>query len=115
MNKYEVKMYKEYCKYDCQTSELIDKYMHENGNKVCICLPKHNITVTIKKAAYPEILWYNDGSITVYLDGEAAKTSTQWFYTEKDRDKLIKIIPLVEDALKQLADMVECKTFTIEF
>lgn len=115
MNKYEVKIYKEYCKYDCQTTELLQKYIRENHNKVDIYLPKQNITVTIKIAAYPEILWYSDGSITVYLDGEASKTSTQWFYTEKDRDKLIKIIPLVEDALKQLADMVECKTFTIEF
>lgn len=115
MNKYEVKIYKEYCKYDCQTSELICKYMHENGDKVCIYLPKQNITVTIKRASYPEILCHSDGRITIYLDGETSKTSTQWFYSEKDKDKLIKSLPLVENALIELANVAECKTFTIEF
>lgn len=115
MNKYEVKIYKDYCKYDCQTSELIDKYMYENGSKVNIYLPKQGITVTIMKASYPEIFIYSDGSITVYLDGELSDTSTQYFISEKDKDKLIKTLPIVENALKQLADAAECKTFTIEF
>lgn len=115
MNKYEIKIYKEYCKYDCQTSELIDKYMYENGNKVSIYLPKQNITVTIKKMSYPEIYTYSDGSITVYLNGDYSNTSTQWFTSKKNKDELIKILPIVEDALRRLADAAECKTFTIEF
>ena len=115
MNKYEIKVYKEYCKYECHTSELIDKYIHENGGKVHIYLSEQNVTVTIKKASYPEIFHYSDGSITVYLDGELSETNTQWFRSEKDKDKLIKSIPIIENALKELADMAECKTFTIEF
>lgn len=115
MNKYEIKIYKEYCKYDCQTSELIDKYMYENGNKVSIYLPKENNIVTIKKASYPEIYTCSDGSITVYLNGECSSTYTRRFMSKKDKDELIKILPIVENALRQLADAAECKTFTIEF
>ena len=77
MNKYEIKIFKEYCKYDCQTSELIHKYMYENKNKFT--------------------------------------TSTQYFYSKGDRDKLINTLPIVECALKQLADMAESRTYTIEF
>lgn len=115
MNTYEVKIYKEYCTYECQTSELIQKYMYKNGDKVNIHLLKQNVTVTIKRVSYPEILQYSDGSITVYLDGEISKTSTQRFRSEKDKDKLIEILPIIENALKELANMAECKTFTIEF
>lgn len=115
MNKYEVKIYKEYCTYECQTSELIQKYMYKNGNKVNIHLPKQNITVTIKRLSYPEICPYSDGSVIIYLDGEISETNIQWFSSEKDKDKLIKSIPIVENALKELANMAECKTFTIEF
>ena len=115
MNIYEVKIYKECYKCKCQTSELIQKYMKENDDKVNIYLPKQNVTVTIRRVLYPEILLSSDGSITVYLDGKDSVTSTQWFNSEEDKDKLIKILPIVENALKELANMAECKTFTIEF
>ncbi len=115
MNIYIVKIYKEYCEYECQTSELIKKYMHENGDKVNIHLPKQNITVTFRRVLYPEIFPHSEGGITVYLDGDIYKTSTQWFKSEKDKDELIKTLPIIENALKELANMAECKTFTIEF
>ena len=115
MNKFEIKIYKECCEYECKTSELIQKYMVENGNKVDIYLPKENITVTIKRESYPDIFIYSDGSITVYLDGVLCEKSTQWFNSKKDKDKLIKIIPIVKNALKELTNRAECKTFTIEF
>ena len=115
MNKYEIKIFKEYCKYDCQTSELIHKYMYENKNKVDIYLPERNVTVTVKRMSYPEIIRYSDGAITVYLDGDKFTTSTQYFYSKGDRDKLINTLPIVECALKQLADMAESRTYTIEF
>ena len=115
MNKFEIKIYKECCEYECQTSELIQKYMDKNDNKVDIYLPKQNSRVTIRKASYPEILLSSDGNITIYIDGELFKTSTQWFNSKNDKDKLIKAIPIIENALKELANMAECKTFTIEF
>ena len=115
MNKFEIKIYKECCEYECQTSELIQKYMDKNDNKVDIYLPKENITVTIRRAIYPEISLCSDGSITVYLDGVLCKTSTQWFNSKKDKDKLIKVIPIIKNALEELTNMAECKTFTIEF
>lgn len=115
MNKYEIKIFKEYCKYECRTSELIHKYMYENKNKVEIYLPIQNVTVTVKRMSYPEIIIYCDGAITVYLDGDKLTTSAQCFYSKEDRDKLISAIPIVECALKELADIAESKTYTIEF
>lgn len=115
MNKFEIKIYKECCEYECQTSELIQKYMVKNGNKVDIYLPKENIKVTIKRLSYPAIFLYSDGSITVYLDGALGEKNTQWFNSKKDKDKLIKAIPIIKTALEELTNMAECKTFTIEF
>ena len=115
MNKFEIKIYKECCECECQTSELIQKYMVENGNKVDIYLPKENITVTIKRMSYPEIFLCSDGNIIVYLDGVVCEKHTQWFSSKKDKDKLIKAIPIIKNALKELTNRAECKTFTIEF
>ena len=115
MNKFEIKIHKECCEYECQTSELIQKYMNKNGDIVNIYLPKQNITVTIKRAAYPEIFIHSDGSIIIYLDGKLSKTNTQRFNSKKDKDKLIKAIPIIKNALEELTNTAECKTFTIEF
>lgn len=115
MNKFEIKIYKEYCEYECQTSELIQKYMNKNGGKVDIYLPKQNITVIIKRVAYPEIFLHSDGTIIIYLDGGLSTTNTQLFNSKKDKDKLIKAIPIIKNALEELTNMAECKTFTIEF
>ena len=115
MNKFEIKIYKECCEYECQTSELIQKYMNKNRGIVDIYLPKQNITVTIKRVSYPEIFLGSDGNIIIYLDGVISKTNTQWFNSKKDKDKLIKVIPIIKTALEELTNMAECKTFTIEF
>lgn len=114
MNKYEIKVYKEYCTFDCVTTELVHKYMTDH-NKVVIYLPVQNKTVTIKRFSYPEICVYSDNTITVYLDGDKINTSQYWFRTEEERRKFIAAIPSVEEALKRFKDIVECEVFTIEF
>lgn len=114
MNKYEIKVYKEYCTFDCVTTELVHKYMTDHI-KVVIYLPIQNKTVTIKRSSYPEIFVYSDNTITVYLDGDKINTSKYWFRTEEERRKFIAAIPSVEEALKRFKDIVECEVFTIEF
>ena len=115
MNKYIIKVYEDYCTFDCVTTELIHKYMYEHKNKVDIHFPVQNKIITIKRLSNPEIIIYSDNTITVYLDGDKINTSKYWFRTKEERCKLINIIPLIEEALKRFKDMVECETFTIEF
>lgn len=115
MNKYEIKVYKDYCTFYCDTTELVHKYMSEHNDTVDIYLPVQNKTITIIRLAYPEIIVYNDNTIKVYLDGDEMKTSKCWFRTEEEKSKFIGAIPLIEEALKRFKDIVECETFTIEF
>lgn len=115
MNKYEIKVYKEYCTFDCVTNKLVHEYMTDHNNKVDIYLPVQNKIITIKRFSYPEIRVYSNNTITVYLDGDILNTSKYWFSTEEERRKFIAAIPLVEEALKRFKDIVECEVFTIEF
>lgn len=115
MNKYEIKVYKEYCTFDCVTTETMHEYMSDHNNKVDIYLPIQNKTITIKRLSYPEVFIYSDNTVTVYLDGDKINKSKYWFRTKEERRKFIDTIPLIEEALKRLKDMVECEVFTIEF
>ena len=115
MNKYEIKVYKEYCTFDCITTELVHKYMADHNNEVGIYLPMQNRTITIKRCSYPEVIMYSDNTITVYLDGDKINTSKYWFRTKEERRKFIDTIPAIEEALKRFKDIVECEAFTIEF